>query len=272
MPAMPATDTLLPLRDVTRHMRVLGQAYSGFQTIRVDKIVGSVDRTVDFDRFFRPRNRQLRARLDALRVAFAGREMPAISVYEAGGVYFVIDGHHRVALARQLGSEFIDAEVTSIRTSNRLSPGVDFMDLIHTEQHRIFKERTGLLSVAPDAKIVFSRPIGYGELLQVVQAHAYELSATRGSLVSMPEATADWYATSFLPAVEAIHNHALARRFDYKTDADLYLWVNRKLNELRTSSPDATWTDAVEAASHEEVPRNHREVTLRQRRTPLPAN
>jgi hypothetical protein len=267
---MSATDTLLPLRDVTRHLRVLGQHYSGYQTIRVDKIVGSVDRTVDFDRFFRPRSRQLRARLDALKVAFAGREMPPISVYEAGSVYFVIDGHHRVALARQLRSEFIDAEVTSIRTSNRLSPGVDFMDLIHTEQHRIFKERTGLPSVVPDANIEFSRPMGYGELLQVVQAHAYELSAERGTLVSMPEATADWYATSFLPAVEMIHSLGFARRFDYKTDGDLYLWVNRKLNELRTGTPEATWADAIEAAGREAVPRNHRESTLRQRRTPLP--
>jgi hypothetical protein len=269
---MSAADTLLPLRDVTRHLRVLGQHYSGFQTVRVDKIVGSVDRTVDFDRFFRPRNRQLRERLAALRVAFAGREMPAISVYEAGGVYFVIDGHHRVALARQQGSEFIDAEVTSIRTSNRLSPGVDFKDLIHTEQHRIFQERTGLQSVLPEARIEFSRPSGYGELLQVVQAHAYELSAVRETLVSMPEATADWYATSFLPAVEVIHSQGLARRFDYKTDGDLYLWVNRKLNELRTRSSEATWTDAVEAAGRDDVPRNHREATLRERRTPLPAN
>jgi hypothetical protein len=146
------------------------------------------------------------------------------------------------------------------------------MDLIHTEQHRIFRERTGLPSVVPEAVIEFSRPIGYGELLQVVQAHAYELSATRGTLLSMPEATADWYATSFVPAVETIHSTGFARRFDYKTDGDLYLWVNRKLNELRTRNSDATWADAVEAASHEAIPRNHRESTLRQRRTPLPSS
>jgi hypothetical protein len=266
---MAATDALLPLREVTRRLKILGQSYVGVQSIRVDRIAGSVDRTVDFDRFFRPQNRQLRARLDALRVAFAGREVPPISVYEAGGVYFVMDGHHRVALSRQLGSDFIDAEVTAIRTSHTLHPGVDFLELVHTEQHRIFMERSGLDAAIPDAKIEFSRPTGYGELLAVVEAHAYQLSATSGNVVAMPEATADWYATSYRPALEAIHTDGLAARFDYKTDGDLYLWVNRKRRELQTTEPGATWKDAVAAALRDQVPRNHRRDTLRQRRSLL---
>jgi hypothetical protein len=261
---------LLPLREVTSRLRILGQHDVGVRTIPIASIIGSVDRTVDFDRFFRTSRRELRRRVDALRAAFAGREMPPISVYEAGGVHFVIDGHHRVALSREMGSEFIDAEVISIQTSERLHPGVDFLELIHTEQHRIFKERTGLLVHNPDAKILVSRPIGYVELRQVVEAHAYELSATRGELVPMPEATADWFATSWRPALEAINASGLARRFDFKTEGDLYLWTHAKLRELRTVNPEASWADAAAARVREPVTRAHRRDTLAQRRKPLP--
>lgn len=40
---------------------------------------------------------------------------------------------------------------------------MDVRQLIHTEQHRIFKKRSGLLVRHPEAKILFSRPTGYGQ-------------------------------------------------------------------------------------------------------------
>ena len=144
-------DALLPLRAVTSHLRVLGEHYVGLREIPIDQIVGSVDRSVDFDRLFRTRRKDLRRRMDALKAAFGDRPLPPITVYEAGGLYFVVDGHHRVALSRKEGAKFIDAEVTEIRTSHQLHPGVDILELVHTEQHRRFKEVTKLGKVAPGA-------------------------------------------------------------------------------------------------------------------------
>ena len=168
-------------------------------------------------------------------------------MYEAGGLYFVIDGHHRVALAHQLGNEYIDAEVTEIKTSHRLRPDVDVLELVHTEQHRRFEEQTELAEAAPGAVIEFSRPVGYGELLQVIEAHAYEMSRERGVLVSASEATRDWYASSWMPGLEAIEASGLRKAYDFKTDGDRYLWTYRKLQEFRTSDRSATWTDAASA-------------------------
>ena len=54
--------------------------------------------------------------------AFPDGDFPPITVYEVGGLYFVVDGHHRVALARQLGMEYVDADVTAIETSHQLTP------------------------------------------------------------------------------------------------------------------------------------------------------
>ncbi len=196
--------------------------------------------------------------------------MPPITAYEAGGLYFVSDGHHRVALPRQLGSAFIDAEVTQIQTSHRLHPGVDVLELVHTEQHRRFKERTRLKEVAPGAIIEFSRPNGYRELLQVIETHAYELSEARGEVVPLPEATRDWYTSSWLPALAAIESTGLRSAYGYKTDGDRYLWTYQKLQELQAMNPRATWADAAGVLAGQPVRRRHREETLAARRKPLP--
>lgn len=198
--------------------------------------------------------------------------MPPISVYEAGGLYFVADGHHRVALARESGTEYLDAEVTRITTSHRLHPGVDVLELVHTEQHRRFKERTKLPDVAPGTVIEFSRPIGYAELLQVIEAHAYELSHVHGTLMPLSEATRDWVASSWLPALDAIESSGLRRAYDFKTDGDRYLWTYRKLQELRAADRDATWEDAAAALARLPVQRSHRKETLAMRRKPLPTD
>lgn len=263
-------DALLPLRAVTSHLRVLGEHYVGLREIPIDQIVGSVDRSVDFDRLFRTRRKDLRRRMDALKAAFGDRPLPPITVYEAGGLYFVVDGHHRVALSRKEGAKFIDAEVTEIRTSHQLHPGVDILELVHTEQHRQFKEVTKLGKVAPGARIEFSRPNGYAELLEVIEAHAYQLSLDRGVLVGLPEATRDWYASSWLPALEVIESTGLKRAYDFKTDGDRYLWTYQKLRECQAMDRRASWEDAAGALARIPVARSHRKETLALRRRPLP--
>lgn len=268
---MTVSDTLLPYGEVTRRLRIRGQRYVGVEPIRVDRIVGSVDRTVDFDRLFRPRRRPLRDRLRALRRVFPDGQIPAITVYEINGLYFVIDGHHRVSLARELQMDYVDAEVTAVSLSHRLRPDVDVRQLIHTEQHRIFKERTGLLKRHPEAKIEFSRPIGYGLLLDLIRAHAYELSELRGALVPMEEATSDWYEGEYLPSLEAVRAAELPEAYEHKTQGDIYLWVQDKRRGLRTTNPNATWAEAAIAARREGVPRAEQRALKAERRSPLPA-
>ncbi len=105
-----------------------------------------------------------------------------------------------VVLARADGAEFIDAEVTALRLSHQLHPDVDLLELVHTEQNRQFMEQTGLAVHHPEAQIEFSRPIGYWELKDLIEAHAYEISAKRREFVAMPvrpptgTTTAGWWA------------------------------------------------------------------------------
>ena len=260
----------LPLAEVTDRLRIRGQHYVGVKPIPVERIIGSVDRSVDVDRLFRPRRSTLLQRLQSLRNAFPDGMVPAITAYEVGGMYFVVDGHHRVALAHELQMEYLDAEVTALTTSHALTSDVDVRQLIHTEQHRIFMERSGLLVRHPEAKILFSRPSGYGQVLDLVEAHAYEMSIRSGELVPSEEATADWYETEYLAASAAVHEAELPKVYEHTTKGDIYLWVHAKRRELRTSNRTATWAQAALAARREGISRREQRALKRERRRLLP--
>jgi hypothetical protein len=262
--------SLLPFQEVTNRLGLVSQSYSGIETIRVDRILGSLDRTVDFDRDFRPRTPGLATRLRNLRRQYPDAEFPAINVYEVGGAYFVVDGHHRVALSRELGREFIDAEVIRVNTEYELGDGVDVLTLVHTQQQRRFMHDSGLDLVEPGARFELLRPDGYTELLGDVHAFGYRRSVEEGRLLTQAEVAREWYDTVYTAAVEAIHEVDLPRRYAYKTDADLFLWVAGKRRSLEPLRPGTTWLEAAQAAAGEfHGPLTKRRLT-RERRQPLP--
>jgi len=267
---MASDESPLPLAEVTDRLRIRGQHYVGVKPIPVERIIGSVDRSVDVDRLFRPRRSTLLQRLQSLRNAFPDGMVPAITAYEVGGMYFVVDGHHRVALAHELQMEYLDADVTALTTSHALTSDVDVRQLIHTEQHRIFTERSGLLVRHPEARILFSRPSGYAQILDLVEAHAYEMSVRAGELVPSEEATADWYETDYLTASAAVHKAGLPKVYEHATKGDIYLWVHAKRRELRTSNRTATWAQAALAARREGLPRREQRALKREHRPLLP--
>lgn len=82
------------------------------ETVPVEAIIGTITRCCDFDRCFRPLRRHLKKRMERLREVFGDRYLPAIRLRQTDHRYYVIDGHHRVALARERGMHAVDAIVT----------------------------------------------------------------------------------------------------------------------------------------------------------------
>jgi ParB-like nuclease domain len=265
---------LLDLDTVRSRLRVVDQSYGGVHPVPVERIIGSLDRNTDFDRDFRPRLRGSQERLASLRAAFpeGGAPFPPIEVHELGGAYFVADGHHRVALARERGAEYIDAEVTRLVTNYEVPPDVDVCELIHTEQQRIFGEQSGLSEARPSARIEFSRPGGYPELLETVKSFGYDLARRLDRFPSRAEVAAEWYDTVYLPGVQALRAADLPARYSYKTDADLFLWVYQRRRSLRVVEASADFAAAAEDASRARVSRRFRREFLRERSHPLQAH
>jgi hypothetical protein len=88
----------------------------GRRVVRMDRIVGSVGRSGQFDSGFMPVKRSLEGRWKNVDRAFhSGIELQPVVLNKVGNTYFVLDGNHRVSVARYHGVEMIDAEVTEFR-------------------------------------------------------------------------------------------------------------------------------------------------------------
>jgi CRP-like cAMP-binding protein len=113
-----------PLRGFDQALQEAGGLSSavdrGMTTVPVEKIVGSVSRwqTLRSDFFYRS-GKAMTQRFHRIGDAMlAGKHLPAIDLYKLKrgstsptSEYFVVDGHHRVAMARKLGQDFLDAHV-----------------------------------------------------------------------------------------------------------------------------------------------------------------
>lgn len=114
-------NAILPFDEVVAALGKVGEKSLGLQVVTIESIVGSVDRTGDFDRYFRPTSTHSRARWERLAVAQRrGESVPPVQLYRVGSMHFVIDGHHRVSIACAMHQKTIDAYVTEIIT--RISP------------------------------------------------------------------------------------------------------------------------------------------------------
>lgn len=236
---------LLDLDDVRSRLGVFEEAYEGIRPIPVAGIVGTAGRSRDFDRDFLPRNERARERWRMVEQTFPRGDFPPIVAYEVDGRYFVVDGHHRVAVARQRGIEYIDAEVTRLRTRQPLPEGADVGALIVAEQERRFLEETGLDDRDPPVRIPMSSPVGYPQLLELVKVHGFHLSSDRGRVVSLEEAGRDWHERVYRPAVEAIGEVGLRDAFPGAREGDLFLWVYDRHRALRPQQPEAGLAEAA---------------------------
>src|SRR3712207_143766 len=116
--------TLLSSDEVRRTVSASGAMYRGRRTVEVSRIVGSVGKHEQFDPNFMPLSNASPEKWKRIDRAFRlGLELPPVSLLQLGGdYYFVIDGNHRVSVARFHGVEWIDAEVTEAKSLRRRQP------------------------------------------------------------------------------------------------------------------------------------------------------
>ncbi len=88
-------------------------APGGVREIALDEIVGTLEpsRAAEFDCEFRPIRRSRGRWLAVWLAETRGTGLPPISVARVAGGYAVLDGHHRVSVARARGAVTITAVV-----------------------------------------------------------------------------------------------------------------------------------------------------------------
>jgi hypothetical protein len=220
-------DRLLELDEVERRLKPFGRRYVGVREIPLDALVGTDSRAGSFTRDFRPLHAFSRDRLRSLEAAFADGGFPPIVAVKLGETYFVIDGHHRVVLARRGGAETIEADVTELIARVPLPAGADMLEVVLRELERIFLEDSGLAEARPAVRVAVSRPAHYLELLENIQVHGYHMMRERGQVVENAEIAANWYDAIWTPTVDATDSLRLGRVYRDAPPGDLFLILHR---------------------------------------------
>jgi hypothetical protein len=230
---------VLPYDEVVAALGITGEHHVGHRVISLDSIVGSVDRTRDFDGSWRPTSNRQRERWQRMAAAQRrGVAMPPISVYRLGELHFVRDGHHRVSVARALGWHTIEADVTEVTTKLE-SDGIRVRgDLVTKDYERLFRERVPL----PDeerAALQVDDPWSWCVLSETVEAWGYRLMQAERSYLPRPEVALRWYHDEYRRVVRMLR---AADLIEDRTEVETYLTIAAERYRLiRTHE----WTDDV---------------------------
>jgi len=220
---------LLSYEDVRERLRVIETNQRTLKNIPLDAIVGSVGRYSDFTRSFFPRQEKDEDRWARVRMQVEGSEgLPPIEAYQLGDVYFVIDGNHRVSVARSLGAMHIEGYVTQVHASAPLSAEADANELIVAERYAHFLEKTRLNQTFPDIDLMMSVAGNYRVLDERIRVHQKWM----GAGVSYHDAALSWYKKVYKPVIQIIRQRGMLQDFPHRTETDLYAWIMQHRQEL----------------------------------------
>jgi nucleotide-binding universal stress UspA family protein len=257
---------LLCYDDVRRHLRAGDAIERGLQEIPLDKIVGSVGRYQDFTRSFLPKNDSDEERWARVKAAVTDMKgMSPIEVYQVGDAYFVIDGNHRVSVARQLNTPTITAYVTEVQTRVPLKAGDDPEELICKSRYAEFLESTNLDKLRPGADLLMTFCGQYRILLDQIEAEHRLLKEYETGRLLLPDASyeqavGEWYDGVYMPVVHIIRELGVMRRFPERTEADIYVLLSERREELEEA---LGWTIDTKTAVSQLLEQQSRPLLLR---------
>lgn len=224
---------LLPFDEVRERLHLKQIVDRGIQEVPLDRIVGTVGRERDFNRAFLPREESLRQRWKEMKDLAEGPVgFPPVELYKVHDVYFVVDGHHRVSVARSLGAPTIEAHVKEFLSPVPLTSESSIAEVILKSALADFLETTGLVQENPGEYEV-TIPNGYEHLLDHISVHRYYRGIETNQAVSWADALISWRDTVYRPMIEAIRKSSILEQFPGKTETDLYLYVMDHLHHLR---------------------------------------
>jgi hypothetical protein len=231
---------MLPFEEVVEALGRTGQHDLGLQVVPLDAIVGSVDRTVDFDRGLRPTSARLRSRWERINAAQRrGEALPPVSLFKVGALYFVRDGHHRVSVAKSLGRSDIDAYVVEVETRVKLGEDTLVSDLPLKDHERLFRERVPLPADAR-ARISLRDPWDFGTLAEAVEAWGFRAMQNRGTYMDRAQVARHWFTEEYEPVVELLRAGDLIAEGETETEGYMRVAADR-YRVLRTHE----WSDDV---------------------------
>jgi len=140
---------------------------------------------------------------------------PPVKLYQIRNDFYILDGNHRVAAAKDLGRQEIEAKVTELISSKK-----NLENLLYMEKSA-FLAATNL----PD-EIELTEVGKYRYFEKQIKKHLNYLKTDSDSEVDLKKAARDWYDTIYLPLALIIKRGGLLKYFPERTISDLYAYVS----------------------------------------------
>lgn len=100
----------------------------GIKTVDLENIIGSVGKYYDFDSQFRPKKHVSEKRFTSIKKAMRdGKSLPPVKLYQIRNDYYVLDGNHRVAAAKELGRFDIQANVIELLSAKNTMENLSYI-------------------------------------------------------------------------------------------------------------------------------------------------
>ena len=187
----------------------------GIRSVPLDRIVGSVGRYKDFDGRFRFKPTRPSDRLERIKKAMRqGRALGPVKLFEIKDEFYVLDGNHRIAAAKELGHDEILAHIEEFIPSKNTLPNILYRERAE------FADRTHL-----PAEINLTEVSQYGHLLEQISEHRQFLQDAAQNGVDFEMAALDWFRTIFRPLCTIIKRSRLVDSFPERTIEDLYSYI-----------------------------------------------
>lgn len=218
--------------DVQSTLNLKQKIRRGLQEIPLSQIRGSVGRYNDFSSAFLPKKKHMRNRWIGVDLAMQKGRIPPIEVYKVGESYFVVDGNHRVSIARENGYETIEADVWEYPVALALDGEEVVSDELLELEQAAFLEKAGRANKAASSGIRFTRPGSYEELTRQIEIYRQGAEQKENREISFEETFPSWLDEVYLPAVQAIYRINFLDIFPGRTEADLFIWCWQNRRDL----------------------------------------
>ena len=228
-----APEALRNFADDAARAGALRRRSLGIRTVEVSRIIGTVGRAHELGPNFHPlrRRKSDEERLNRIKAAMESDQyIPPVELYKLGFGYYVLDGHHRLAIAHDLDMVEIDAEVT------------EYVPIADPEAARTFAERrafersTGLMDIGA------VHPQSYARLAEMVDTFRreneiddYQLAANR------------WHSQVYRQLWHLIRERRLTRYFPGDRSADFIARIGDwQAERLERGEEPLPWLEALE--------------------------
>jgi hypothetical protein len=110
--------------------------------------------------------------------------------------------------------------------------GLDSHTLSLKVERAKFLTETNLDEIRPKHNIRFTESGCYELAKEHIDVHKYLKETETGNEISYQEAVAGWYDNVYMPVINLVREHKLNEQFPKNCEADLYLWLVLRREEL----------------------------------------